>query len=225
MPAAHQSDRLFLFLTTCFALAGVIVWDATSLDIVLARVMGEGERFSLRDHWFFTDVLHDGARRASTVLAAALILAVWWPVGLLRRLDMQSRLQLAATPLLVSLAISALKWFSLTSCPWDLSLFGGSVPYTSHWSVVADGGPGHCFPAGHASAGFAFIGGYFVFRHVSPRTSRIWLQASLASGFLLGVAQQWRGAHFMSHTLWTGIISWCIAMVVDSTWQSLRRKR
>lgn len=74
------------------------------------------------------------------------------------------------------------------------------MPYVPHWSAVADGGGGHCFPAGHASAGFAFIGGYFVIPERRPRTARIWLQDSLASGLLLGLAQQLRGAHFMSHT-------------------------
>ena len=202
MAAAPRSDRSLLFITG-LVLAGLMLLDATSLDVALARAMGGAEGFPLRDHWFLTQVLHTGGRRAAWVLSAGLALAVLWPVGPLRQLNWQSRVQLAVTTPLVSLSVSALKWLSLTSCPWDLKLFGGWLPYVPHWSAVADGGGGHCFPAGHASAGFAFIGGYFVFRNVAPRTARIWLQASLASGLLLGLAQQLRGAHFMSHTLWT----------------------
>lgn len=223
MAAAPRSDRSLLFITG-LVLAGLMLLDATSLDVALARAMGGAERFPLRDHWFLTQVLHTGGRRAAWVLSAGLALAVLWPVGPLRQLNWQSRVQLAVTTPLVSLSVSALKWLSLTSCPWDLKLFGGWLPYVPHWSAVADGGGGHCFPAGHASAGFAFIGGYFVFRNVAPRTARIWLQASLASGLLLGLAQQLRGAHFMSHTLWTALVAWCIAFAADTAWQHWKRE-
>lgn len=185
---------------------------------------GGGEGFPLRDHWFLTQVLHTSGRRAAWVLSAGLALAVLWPVGSLRRLDRQSRVQLAVTTPLVSLSVSALKWLSLTSCPWDLKLFGGWLPYVPHWGAVADGGGGHYFSPGHASAGFAFIGGYFVFRSVAPRTARIWLQASLASDLLLGVAQQLREGHFMSHTLWTALVAWCIAFAADTAWQHWKRE-
>ena len=223
MAAAPRSDRSLLFITG-LVLAGLMLLDATSLDVALARAMGGAEGFPLRDHWFLTQVLHTGGRRAAWVLSAGLALAVLWPVGPLRQLNWQSRVQLAVTTPLVSLSVSALKWLSLTSCPWDLKLFGGWLPYVPHWSAVADGGGGHCFPAGHASAGFAFIGGYFVFRNVAPRTARIWLQASLASGLLLGLAQKLRGAHFMSHTLWTALVAWCIAFAVDTAWQHWKRE-
>ena len=39
--------------------------------------------------------------------------------------------------------------------------------------------------------------------------------AALAAGLLLGLSQQWRGAHFMSHTLWTGWVCWCLAWGLD----------
>lgn len=193
MLAARRSDRFPLLLITALALAGLTLWDTTSLDIALARAVGGPEGFPLRESWVLNQVHHDGARRLAWVLATVLALAVWWPVGPLRRLDLPSRVQLALTPLVVSFCVSTLKWFSVTSCPWDLNLFGGWARYASHWSTLADGGSGHCFPAGHASAGFAFIGGYFVFRNVAPDTARLWLQTSLAGGFLLGIAQQVRG--------------------------------
>jgi membrane-associated PAP2 superfamily phosphatase len=88
---------------------------------------------------------------------------------------------------------------------------------------MADGGGGRCFPAGHASTGFAFLGGYFAFRHDVPKTARIWLIAALATGFVLGACQQLRGAHFMSHTLWTGWLSWMVALVSDPLFVPERR--
>ena len=49
------------------------------------------------------------------------------------------------------LAVAALKRHSPTSCPWSLQEFGGHAVYLSHWRWRPDGGPGHCFPSGHAS--------------------------------------------------------------------------
>ena len=31
----------------------------------------------------------------------------------------------------------------------------------------------------------------------------------------LGLAQQWRGAHFMSHTLWSAVVCWLVAWLVQ----------
>jgi membrane-associated PAP2 superfamily phosphatase len=214
-PAPSLSPALWL---TLFALAALLAWDQTRLDLVLAQLVGGPGGFALRDNWLLENVLHDGARRASWVLVVALCLGVWWPVGPLARIDFSARLQLAATSLAAAFAVSLLKGFSDTSCPWDLAGFGGAARYVPHWMFIADGGPGHCFPAGHASSGFAFIGGYFAFRDTDLRLARIWLAAALGAGLLLGLAQQLRGAHFMSHTLWTGWICWLVALMLDQMW-------
>jgi membrane-associated PAP2 superfamily phosphatase len=84
----------------------------------------------------------------------------------------------------------------------------------SHWALgLADGGPGHCFPAGHASTGFAFVAGYFGLVKRLPTLARRWLWAAVVGGAVLGVAQQLRGAHFMSHTLWTAWLCWLVGAV------------
>jgi membrane-associated PAP2 superfamily phosphatase len=203
---------------TALVLAGMLLWDHSGLDLPLARLVGGPGGFSLREDWLLTVVLHDGMRRASWLLVLGLCLAVWWPVGPLKRLDFSARLQLAATTLAAAMAVSLLKGFSDTSCPWDLAGFGGAARYLPHWTLRPDGGPGHCFPAGHASSGFAFVGGYFSFREHDARLAKVWLGTAIAAGLLLGIGQQLRGAHFMSHTLWTGWICWTVALVVDRLW-------
>ncbi|MES2976445.1 MAG: phosphatase PAP2 family protein [Pseudomonadota bacterium] len=198
----------------------LLAWDATGLDLQLAHAFGGTAGFALRDNWFLYRVLHEGGRHASWLVVLCLCLAVWWPVGFLRRLGAGERLQLAVTTLLALLAVSALKSSTGISCPWDLAEFGGVARHASHWTQIlaADGGGGRCFPAGHASAGFAFAGGWFVFRRSSPRIARAWLAAALAAGFTFGIAQQMRGAHFMSHTFWTAWLCWTVAWLVDAAW-------
>ena len=208
---------------TAGSLLFLLAWDASGLDLVLAHWFGTAQGFALRDHWLFTTVLHEGARRLSWLLVVGLSLAVWWPVGVLRQLDRWQRLQLVVSILLGLALVVAIKRISSTSCPWDLAEFGGLARYVSHWRFgLVDGGGAHCFPAGHASAGFAFVGGYFVLRDRAPRAARIWLATALTAGLVLGVSQQMRGAHFMSHTLWTAWLCWTVAWACHSlvtTWR------
>jgi membrane-associated PAP2 superfamily phosphatase len=195
----------------------LLAWDASGLDVPLARVAVRAGQFVLRDDWLVSGVFHQGMRYAAMAATAWLLLGAWWPTGVLRRLDRPARVQWLASALLAIVFINVLKYHSATSCPWDLAGFGGTRDYISHWAWrVADGGPGRCFPAGHASAGFAFLGGFFVLRRVSSLTASWCLGLSLAAGFLLGVAQQLRGAHFMSHTLWTAWFCWVTAWLVDA---------
>lgn len=203
-------------LWTLASLALIALWDALGQDRLLARLFGSASGFPLRDQWFFVQVAHEGARRLGWLLVLLLALGVWWPLGVLRRLDMGERLQWAVSTLLALAAVSIAKNLSNTSCPWDMAEFGGVARYTSHWAWgLVDGGSGRCFPAGHASAGFAFVGGYFALLRAQPRAARICLAASLAAGLLLGLAQQARGAHFMSHTLWSGWLCWTTAWMCD----------
>lgn len=195
------------FPAACCA-AGLLLllgWDASGLDLALARWFGDASGFPLRDHWLFSTVLHEGGRAAGFILAGGLALEL-----LLRRGPDRSRIAwLLATAVSGMLLVSVLKQQSLSSCPWDLQPFGGPATHVSHWLWgVADGGPGHCFPAGHASAAFAWLAGWFAWRDANPRRARAWLAGALVAGVALGLAQQARGAHFTSHTLGTAWICW-----------------
>jgi len=206
-----------LGVLTLFALVALMAWDATGADLALARMAGSHAGFPLRDNPFMVHVMHEGARNLSWALVIASFAAIRWPFGFLRRLSTGGRAQLALTVLASVIAVSVLKHASQTSCPWDLQEFGGVARYVSHWSWgVNDGGPGGCFPAGHASAAFAYVGGYFVLRRVSSRAAAIWLGVSVVAGFVLGASQQLRGAHYMSHTLWTAWVCWVVGFVIEA---------
>lgn len=211
-----RSPNLRLGVLTLIALAALTAWDATGGDLALARRAGSLMGFPLRSNPFMVHVMHEGARDLSWVLVIGLFASIRWPLGFLRRLSMGGRAQLALTVLASVIAVSLIKHASHTSCPWDLQEFGGVARYVSHWSWgVDDGGPGGCFPAGHASAAFAYMGGYFVLRRVSPRVAAVWLGMAVAAGFVLGVSQQLRGAHYMSHTLWTAWVCWTVGFAID----------
>ncbi|TWO70771.1 phosphatase PAP2 family protein [Caenimonas sedimenti] len=200
---------------TLAALTALLAWDASGLDMAVARLASGVDGFALRDHWLLVDVLHDGGRRLGWLVAVVLSVGVWWPLGPLTRLRSGERLRLAGGALAAAFTVTALKRLSPASCPWDLNAFGGVAHFVPHWQWMPDGGSGHCFPAGHAASGFSFVGGWFAFRDLDARVARIWLAGALGTGLVFGLAQQARGAHFLSHTLWTAWICWCVTWAVQ----------
>ena len=218
LPRAFSSEATSVKLLswTVMVLACVVLWDMSGLDVPMAHWFGNSHGFALQNDWFMVNIAHEGARKLAWVIVLGLSLMIWWPLGLLQKVPYSRRVQLVVGALLSLIVMALMKRISATSCPWDISDFGGVGHYVSHWAWgVTDGGGGHCFPAGHASAGFAFISGYFALRHNLPRAARIWLAAALIAGFALGLAQQMRGAHFMSHTLWTAWLCWTASWFCD----------
>ena len=210
---------------TTLGLLCLMAWDASGLDLPMARIFASPAGFALRDNWFLVQVMHEGAKLLSWVLVILLVIGIAWPVGFLRRLGSGERAQLALGIVAAVLVISLVKHGSRTSCPWDLDAFGGVARYVSHWSWGRfDGGPGRCFPAGHASAAFAFLAGHFVLARRLPELARWWLAAAVFGGLLLGLAQQARGAHYMSHTLWTAWLCWTTGLVIDGACQWWRMR-
>lgn len=205
----------------------LLLWDHSGLDLTLARWFGTAQGFAWRDNWWLTKVMHDWAHNLSWLVLLALLLGVRWPWGWMRWLSPVGRWQFALGPLVVALLISMLKGANATSCPWDVAEFGGPATHLSHWLgfVRGDGGGGHCFPAGHASSGFSFVAGYFVLRRQVPEVAGRWLAGALLAGLMLGVVQQVRGAHFMSHTLWTGWLCWCMGWGFDQLWHRVAQRR
>ncbi len=202
------------------ALLALLAWDFSEADRILSAWAGGAAGFPLRHPGTWASVLHEAGRGLGALLLVALLVDAAWPrppwrgpgaaQGAARR-----RIVAAAT-VATLLAVPALKRLSHTSCPWDVVDHGGTVPWVSHWALgVADGGPGHCFPSGHAVAAFAFLVPALAARRQHPRAARGLLAAVLGAGLLFGTVQLLRGAHYLSHVLWSAWLCAAIAVGVD----------
>jgi membrane-associated PAP2 superfamily phosphatase len=185
-------------------------WEWSGADLALSAWAGGAAGFPLRQHVLLRAVLHDGGRLLALVVLALLVADAAHPLvaGPTRS---ERRLGLLLV-VVAAVAVPALKRYSATSCPWDLAAFGGSVPYVPHWRLgPIDGGPGHCFPSGHAVSAFAFLGVGFAWQRSRPMLARAWWIGVGVCGVLFGAAQLLRGAHYLSHTLWSAWLCWAIA--------------
>lgn len=196
---------------TLAALLALLVWDASGFDLAFVRAYGSAQGFAWRDAWLTQTVLHDGGRWLAWSVLALMLADAARP--LLSGPRQRARWYWLAVTLACVLLVPTIKRATHSSCPWDLAEFGGIAAYVPHWRWGAiDGGPGHCFPSGHAVAAFAFFGGYFGWRGSRPALARAWLGLVIITGVAFGWAQLARGAHYPSHTLWSAWLCWALCV-------------
>jgi membrane-associated PAP2 superfamily phosphatase len=215
MPASPARDALVLL----GLLVPLLAWDLSGADLWLSAWMGGQEGFPLRQAGTWATTLHEVGRWLSALALGALLLDAAWPRPPWRRHDAAPALHrrwIALATVATLLAVPALKRFSTTSCPWDVADFGGSVPWVPHWLLtLTDGGPGHCFPSGHAVAAFAFLVPALAWRRQGHERGTAALWVVLTLGTLFGGVQLLRGAHYLSHVLWSAWL--CAALAVAAS--------
>lgn len=203
----------------CIFVLLATVLSLTPMDVAIARALFFD---SAHDHWIGSDswwvntVLHTGGRRIIGLIVVASLCT--WIAAIVDPILTELRRPAAYLTLSVVLSVSIVGWLkSVTNvdCPWDLVLFGGRYPFVPLFADRPDMlRLAHCFPAAHASAGYSLMALYFVFLERSRRFARFGLMLGLGTGLLFGFAQQSRGAHFVSHDLWSATIAWLVALTL-----------
>ncbi len=148
-----------------------------------------------------------------------------------RRRVLLTIVPLGMTPVIVG----SLKATTNVFCPSEIRRYGGDVPYVRVLETYpVDDRPirrGRCFPGGHASGGFAlFAAGVLA---VNRRGQVAAIVAGLTIGSLMGGYQMAKGAHYLSHTVFTALLAWLIAAAFfnfakweeehDENWCRLRK--
>lgn len=175
----------------------------------------EGHRWALKSARITEQLIHRSGRVVSAIAWCTVALA--WVVASFRPSLARWRRPLgylALSTLVATLIISVSKDLTNVDCPWDVLRYGGDRAYLGVWSARPAGMPhAVCFPAGHASGGYCWVALYFFFAVIRPRWRCAGLAGALAVGLLFGFAQQLRGAHFLSHDVWTLMICWLTALL------------
>lgn len=129
--------------------------------------------------------------------------------------------------IVVPLCISVAKHMTNIYCPSQLAMYGGLYPHV----MTFDAYPadfiqvkhGKCYPAAHASAGFALMSLCFLFA-TRRRQILAWL-SGMTLGWIMGVYQMLKGAHFLSHTLVTMCCSWLLILLCYAVVNQIYRGR
>ena len=201
-----ESSSFWLVFSACGLLLALLLSHLTNIDLELQAYFYDSQSGWLldRDDTMLKLVFYDGIK-VILVMLAVLLLAV---LVIDRYRPLLGELRRPLTIFLLSLVlvpgtVGILKATTNTPCPRDISTFGGQLPYVDvldSWptgSVPAE--PQRCYPAGHASGGFALLALTVI---ASTLQGRITLAAMiLAVGWSMGIYKMAIGDHFLSHTL------------------------
>ncbi|WP_201509804.1 PAP2 family lipid A phosphatase [Psychrobacter alimentarius] len=110
---------------------------------------------------------------------------------------------------IVPTTIATLKGVTHVSCPNDLVIFNGDLPYLNLWQNIVAATPARCFPAAHASAGFSLYGLAFL-PTLKKYRYQIFTTVTVL-GWTMGLYKMLFGDHFFSHTLVSMLLSLTIA--------------
>jgi len=212
-----------ILLTSAVAL--VAIFGTSDFDRIVSRwFFDDAQReFPLVNHWLLKTVLHDSARTVSAVAALAVsgLAGLAWLAPKLGRMSGRRRELLFASVGAVAAAtlVATLKRFSTHACPWDLTDFGGLATYrqlfAAPWSLHAVGG---CLPAAHPLTGYGWLGvGFVLYPTARNRARQAWCLA-FAAGTACGFVQVMRGAHFLSHVLWSSWLVWALNVAILAAW-------
>ncbi len=178
----------------------------TNVDLISSSWFFDANtgEFPLRDSFLFARVFHDGTHNLSSMLWLGCWIMAW------RSRHTESFFGWLFVIISALIAVSINGYFkhqSLHSCPWSLSEFGGTADYFRAFSTLpAIPGPGRCLPSGHAGVGFGWIAMIYACTKWWPQHVRKTVIIVLAFSLFCGGIQVARGAHFITHVLWTAVI-------------------
>lgn len=218
--------REFLVSITLAILATLII-EHSPLDIAISQLFYQNGHWLLDKQATLPDwIFYTGIKRLLIAFEVYVILA--WVQRVLRlkkpthKLSQPSKFfqplqrfstrelgYLAGVMLLVPTVVATLKGITHVPCPNNLQLFGGEFAYVSLWQDIISHSGQKCFPAAHASSGFALYAWAFL-PSLKNRRWQIAMGVTVLA-WLMGLYKMAIGDHFLSHTVVSMLLAWAIA--------------
>lgn len=217
-PDKKCSAMKLKLIAPLFVILFAIYSEYSGLDVALMRPFYDPatNTWPLKSHFVTAGLLHSGAQDAVkyAMVATLIVFVLTFFVKRLRPYRKGAGYLLLGS-LLGPALVAVLKSTTHIYTPWDLEIFGGDKPHIRLFDSVPPGLPvGEAFPGGHSSGGFGFLSVYFLLSFYRPKYRYYGLALGLGLGTLFAFAQEVRGAHFLSHDLFSLVICWYSTLAV-----------
>lgn len=164
-------------------------------------------------------IFYDGIKKLLILIAVSFLIAlVFFRKKNIIKEYKKGILIVILSAILVPIAVGAIKKYTNMPCPKSEIKYGGLYPKTKVWEHYKKEdnikGTNKCWPAGHASGGFALFSLFFLFKTRKNKT--IAIVSALSVGWIMGMYKMLIGDHFLSHTIITMILAWLIVLVIRS---------
>ncbi len=206
-----------IYILMAVAVFALTIVEFFQLDFVFADwIYQPTNSWLYQDHWFTNLVIHRLGKYMLILLYLILLIKFFFrEKSQESQFDRYGKIVFLSSVLLGTACVSTLKHYLNADCPWDLLQYGGNKPFMSFFNYDSISfSSSHCFPSGHASSAFTWISLYFYTSIYYPKVRLKILATLLIIGFGFGLSQQFRGAHFISHDLYSLLVCVIVNIVI-----------
>ena len=211
-----------ILLTTLLLIFTIIFFALTDIDITL-----QDSFFNTQTHTWILDrhaqpyqfIFYSGIKKLLIVIAVSFLIAlVFFRKNETIKTYKKGILIVILSAILVPLIVGGLKRYTNMPCPKNEIHYGGEYPRTTVWQSYPENfkkSKIKCWPAGHASGGFALMSLFFLLK--KKKNKRIALVSALVIGWSMSLYKMLIGDHFLSHSIITMILAWLIILLIVKT--------
>ncbi len=222
-----------IIITFILLVATLLAEQYTSLDITVQNLIFNFANcswpLSRQDNYILHFFLYSGVKIALIAASVIVLFAFFASYGRAKlRPYRYSFVIFLSAMALVPLVLAGAKKYTNVYCPAQLVMYCGNKPYAKLFeSYPKDfdrqaNNKGRCFPAGHASGGFALMVLFFCFKKRRNKLSGLAL--GLGLGWAMGLYQMLRGEHFLSHTFTSMFGAWLLILLIVWTFNKVKKK-
>lgn len=209
-----------LIISTFLLIFVIGFFQFTNIDIIIQNYFYNFETKSWlidKDEPILKLFLYDGLKQGLIIFGVfILILLIFFRKKEFVKEYKKGLIILLLSSIFVPTIVGSLKAITNTPCPCNIEHFGGEYPdikvFDKYPEDFIQKSKAKCWPAGHASGGFALMALFFFFKN--PRNQFFGLIGAITLGWSMGTYKMLLGDHFLSHTIITMILAWIIILTI-----------
>ncbi|MGE4511427.1 MAG: phosphatase PAP2 family protein [Sulfurimonadaceae bacterium] len=216
----QESIDRHIIVTLVLIGAALLVFELSNIDIWV-----QNHFYDFVTHTWLIDkhqpllrfLFYDGIKMLLLIVGGVLLIAFVFikTIQPLQEYKKELLLVLLAA-VFVPASVGSLKALTNMPCPCDLQMYQGGYPnvglFENYPNEFVQKSKIKCWPAGHASGGFALMAFYFFFKSRKNRNRA--LVVALGIGWSMGGYKMLIGDHFLSHTVFTMLFAWLIIVIL-----------
>jgi membrane-associated PAP2 superfamily phosphatase len=218
-------------LTILVLIITILFFQFTNIDIILQNYF-----YNFETHKWLIDrnepvlklIFYDGIKKVLILFAVSVLFSlIFFRKKKVIKAYKKGLILIVFAAILVPVIVGGLKATTNTPCPKNIEHFGGVYPdikvLDSYPKTFHQKGKIKCWPAGHASGGFALLSLFFLFKSTKNRKKA--LAFAMVIGWSMSLYKMFIGDHFLSHSLITMELAWLIVLILEKYLTNFFSKR
>ena len=212
-----------LYTTLCLSFV-IVLFAFTPIDIYVQNFFYKFDTHTWlidRNNATLNFIFYKGMKKLLMLFAILIIISlIFFRKNKLVKMYKNGLIIIVLSSFTVPFIVVSLKDTTNMPCPKHTKDYGGKYPNVNIFESYPKGFKEkriRCWPAGHASAGFALMSIFFLFK--KRKNQVIALLFALLIAWSMGLYKMLIGDHFLSHTIISMILAWLIILIFAKIFQ------